>query len=248
MKYFKYWTADVESRKLWSSQLWKQFMQLRRQKPAKSKDINGVWTCDPATTVRCSNQLSYEATDLGSWSFVGRRVPVRNECEVIICNISYVQLRMWSQVSYEPRRYKSNLCNCTYRRQKKVRTSTGFEPMTSRYWCDGRTNWAMKPLTLGAGHMWVLRRPKGMNLKFMWNISNIELWMWNQVSYDPRSCENNLWICVYRSLQKVISSRYRCDVPTNWAMKPLTLEAGHVLVLKSLWGMNLKLLWNISNI
>ena len=28
---------------------------------------------------------------------------------------------------------------------KKFRTSTGFEPVTSRYWCDALTNWAMKP-------------------------------------------------------------------------------------------------------
>ena len=28
--------------------------------------------------------------------------------------------------------------------------------MTSRYWCDALTNWAMKPLTLGAGHLWLL--------------------------------------------------------------------------------------------
>ena len=32
----------------------------------------------------------------------------------------------------------------------------GFEPVTSRYRSDALTNWAMKPLTLGAGHLWVL--------------------------------------------------------------------------------------------
>ena len=31
-----------------------------------------------AIPVRGSNQLSYEATDVGSWSFVGCNVPVRN--------------------------------------------------------------------------------------------------------------------------------------------------------------------------
>ena len=38
---------------------------------------------------------------------------------------------------------------------KKCRTSTGFEPVTSRLpmWCS--TNWAMKPLMLGAGQLWV---------------------------------------------------------------------------------------------
>ena len=45
----------------------------------KIQDFNGVWTRDLAIPVRCSNQLSYEATDVGSWSFVGSNVSVRNE-------------------------------------------------------------------------------------------------------------------------------------------------------------------------
>ena len=36
---------------------------------------------------------------------------------------------------------------------KKCRTSTGFEPVTSRLPVRCSTNWAMKPLTLGAGHI-----------------------------------------------------------------------------------------------
>ena len=35
--------------------------------------------------------------------------------------------------------------------KKKFRTSTGFEPVTSRLPLRCSTNWAMKPLTLGAG-------------------------------------------------------------------------------------------------
>ena len=165
MKYLIYWAADVKSSKLWSSQLWKQFMQLRIQKPAKGQDFNGVWTCDPATTVRCSNHLSYEATDVGSWSFVGPKEPVRNGCEVIIWNISNIELGMWNQGSFDPRSYESNLCNCLYRSLQKVRTLRGFECMTLWQRCDGPTSWAMKPLTLGAGHSLVLRSPWGMNLK-----------------------------------------------------------------------------------
>ena len=30
----------------------------------------------------------------------------------------------------------------------------------------------------------------------IWNISYIELWMWNQVSCDPRSYYRNLWNCI----------------------------------------------------
>ena len=61
--------------KLWSSQLWTQFLQLRKE-ALKLQDFNGVWTRDLAIPVRRSNQLSYEATDGGSWSFVGSNVPV----------------------------------------------------------------------------------------------------------------------------------------------------------------------------
>ena len=49
----------------------------------KSQDFNRVWTRDLAIAGRRSNQLSYEDTDIGSWLFVGRKEPVRNECEVI---------------------------------------------------------------------------------------------------------------------------------------------------------------------
>ena len=38
-------------------------------------------------------------------------------------------------------------CNCV-EKPEKFRTSTGFEPVTSRFRCDALTNWAMKPLTL----------------------------------------------------------------------------------------------------
>ena len=49
----------------------------------KSQDFNGVWTHDLAILVQRSNQLSYEATDVGSWSFVSSNEPVKNRCEVI---------------------------------------------------------------------------------------------------------------------------------------------------------------------
>ena len=64
------------SSKLWSSQLWAQLKQLRIE-AWKSQHYNGVWTRVLAIPVRRSNQLSYEATDVRSWSFV------KNGCEVI---------------------------------------------------------------------------------------------------------------------------------------------------------------------
>ena len=54
---------------------------------------------------------------------------------------------------YEAMRYEGNFYNCV-EKPEKFRTSTGFEPVTSRLRCD-----ALKPLTLGAGHLWVLMVP-----------------------------------------------------------------------------------------
>ena len=42
---------------------------------------------DLAIPVRRSNQLSYEATDVVSWSFVSSNEPVKNGCEVICVDI-----------------------------------------------------------------------------------------------------------------------------------------------------------------
>ena len=53
-------------------------MQLRLIIEAwKIQEFNGVWTRDLTIRVQRSNQLSYEATDIGSWSFVGSNEPVR---------------------------------------------------------------------------------------------------------------------------------------------------------------------------
>ena len=50
-----------------------------------------------------------------------------------------VNKTMFSQVSYDHRSFERNLSNCE-QKPEKVRTSTGFEPVTSRYRCDALTN------------------------------------------------------------------------------------------------------------
>ena len=44
--------------------------------------------------------------------------------------------------SYHPRSYERNFCNCV-KKPEKFRTTTGFEPVTSRYRCDATDvrNW-----------------------------------------------------------------------------------------------------------
>ena len=78
----------------------------------KSQDFNGLWTRDVAIPVRCSNQLNYEATDVGSRSFVSSNEPVKNGCEAIYEMFHILNCGFWNQVSYDHRSYERNLSNC----------------------------------------------------------------------------------------------------------------------------------------
>ena len=71
-----------------------------------------------------------------------------------------------------------------YKKPEEVRISTGFEHVSSRYRCGALTNWAMKPLTLEDGHLWVPMSPWGMNVK------------WYMKSFIYRTADvksSNLW-------------------------------------------------------
>ena len=70
---------------------------------------------------------------------------------------------MGYQVSYDPRSYGCNFSHCI-EKPEKIRTSTGFEPVTSWFQGNALTHWAMKPPTLGVDHVWVLM--------FLWGISS----------------------------------------------------------------------------
>ena len=50
--------AEMKSSEEWSSQLWTQFMQLRKRSPKKIHDFNVICTRDLAIPVRRSNQLT----------------------------------------------------------------------------------------------------------------------------------------------------------------------------------------------
>ena len=108
-----------------------------RKKLEKNHDFNWVWACDLAIP----NQLSYEANDAGSLSIICSHE--RDECDGC-----HIKPRKWNQTKNYPRSCERNLCNCV-RSLKKFRTSTGFEPVT----LVRCSNWAMKPLMLGAGQL-----------------------------------------------------------------------------------------------
>ena len=90
------------------------------------------------------------------------------------------------------RRSERNLCNCLKKPEKKIRTSTGFEAVTSRLPVRCSTNWAMKQLTLGAGQLWVHMFPWKKWVLMIYEINHIwtaEMkWRWR----NDRRSERNL--------------------------------------------------------
>ena len=111
--------------------------------------------------------------------------------------------------------------------KKKFRTSTGFEPVTSRLPVRCSTNWAMKPLTLGAGQLWVHMFPWKKWVLMIYEINHIwtvEMkWKWR----NDRRSERNLCNCVKKAEKpkkkfststgfEPVTSRYRCNaLPTE---------------------------------
>ena len=72
------------------------------KKPEKKiQDFNGVWTRDLAIPVRRSNQLSYEATDVGSRSIVGSYVPVKVKNESDAYETRRLKAIPWDALLYE---------------------------------------------------------------------------------------------------------------------------------------------------
>ena len=141
--------------KKWLSQ-WTQFMQLWKKPEKKNSGLQRGLNLWPRNTGVMFYQLSYEATDIGSRSIVALYVPVK-EMSVNVWNKSYymncgneMKMKKWSPQWTQFRQLRKEAW------KKKFRSSTGFEPLTSWYWCDALPTelWSL-PLTLGAGQLWV---------------------------------------------------------------------------------------------
>ena len=123
-----------------------------------------------------------------------------------------------TQVSYDHRRFERNLSNCE-QKPEKVRTSTGFGPVISRYRCDALTNWAMKPLTfLGAGHLWVLMSPWRMDVK--WH----EMFSYTGIARSRVQTPLKSWL-FQASVRNCLNCVYNCDDHSSLDMQYCSLVA-----------------------
>ena len=85
----------------------------------KIQDFNGVWTRDLAIPVRRSNQLSYEATDVGSRSIIGSYVSVKVKNASDVYDINHMNCGneiKWRLILAVMNAIK---CNCVKKPEKK---------------------------------------------------------------------------------------------------------------------------------
>ena len=121
--------GDYKSSKLWSSQLWTQFKQLRIE-AWKSQDFNGVWARDLAIPVRRSNQLSYEATDFGSWSFVSSNEETSlNQTELQLIESNKLEL---NEIWHLDRNELTQLVLCKSGKGTRRSIACSFNPTSHR--------------------------------------------------------------------------------------------------------------------
>ena len=114
---------------------------------------------------------------------------------VIINGFEHDQIKPKKKVKCDHRSKFSNLSNWKEEAWKKIRASTGFEPMTSAIPVRCSTNWAMKPHIGSKVNLLSSYLPVEWNdVKFIWNNSYLYCgcrWKWNVIIYN-RSTNMNI--------------------------------------------------------
>ena len=131
--------------------------------------------CSSITIIIIYTIISYKSYYFEQWIFkrhskeyfnnINIIIIINYLCDLLLLKVISQPINSFSQVSHDHRSCEGNLSNCV-EKPEKVRTSTGFEPVTSWYRRNALSNWAMKPLTLGARHLWVLMSPWRMDVKW----------------------------------------------------------------------------------
>ena len=124
------WISNLSN---WNKEAWKKSGLQRDSNPWPTR-----YRCDALPTELWSHTL-------GARSIVSSYFPVKG---VKWCNV-YEMIHIWTADIHEgdmwSSQWISNLSNWNKEAWKKIRASTGFEPVTSAIPVRCSTNWAMKP-------------------------------------------------------------------------------------------------------
>ena len=120
--------GKLNQMKIWSSHLLDNLrnclMDLKN-----SSDTTGFEPMTSAIPVQCSNQLSYEVTQLRAGQFVGLMFS-RERNVIKLWKKCYMKCGLWNQMKISSSHLLDNLRNCLMD-LKNSGDSTGFKPMTS---------------------------------------------------------------------------------------------------------------------
>ena len=105
------------------------------KKPEKNSGLQRSLNPWPRDTGAMLYQLSYEPTDVGSRAIVGSYVPVKKVSVNDIWNESYMNCGNKMKMKKLSSQW-TQFMQLHKEAWKKFRTSTGFEPVYSRYRCD----------------------------------------------------------------------------------------------------------------
>ena len=95
------------------------------------QNFNRIWTHDLAIPVRCSNQLSYEATDVGSLSIMCSYVPVKEMNVIDVYEINHMRTAEMKSNEEWSSQLWVKFVQLHNKPEKNFRTSTGFKVMGS---------------------------------------------------------------------------------------------------------------------
>ena len=104
------------------------FTKLCRNQPESCQHIHSMHRKCPTTNG--SSNISLFDSD---------RLDVKCHPNMLLGKITEIENHYPGVVTPDLRSYERNFCNCV-KKPQQFRTSTGFEPVTSRYRCDALTN------------------------------------------------------------------------------------------------------------
>ena len=170
------------------------------KKPEKNSGLQRGLNPWPRDTGATLYQLSYEATDVGSRSIVGSYVHrERYVSEWCIWNKSYVNCGYeikWRMILAV---VDHNFYNCVNEAWKKFRTSTGLEPVTSRYRCDALptelwSHWRWEQVNCG----FICSRERYVSEWCIWNKSYVNCGYEIKWRMILAVADHNFYNCVKR--------------------------------------------------
>ena len=128
------------------------------------------WTLIEQNDKQCQLKL-YKKSKISTWGYFIYRSLSRETWSYPLHNYDALIVLKWN---YDPHSYERNSSNCV-KTPEEFWTSTEFEPVTLRCWCNTLSNGAM-PQILRADHLWVQMFWWWLNQWMKWYMKWIVHW------------------------------------------------------------------------